>query len=469
MRECNYSNTRINGGVWNGRSGLSLLTHTTHISLDLLPQLEEGDHEGQEESMHEHSTYIQSAGELSSTVIIPHQAQQICNQDSPDIGVNSHPRASSDNNLTETGPHEHQRAEGNSGSHNPLAIIADIQGESAVTDLTPPRKQFPPLEAIDPHDLNPGKIYANPIYNGREKNISRATPLSLLRSSKKSRLQAKYSRETGNDRQISSSSVGDTDRHKTSVEKKKSHSLLNSGKKKPKLRTTYTLPPTIHSGDSVEPGIVTSIDDLANVHNLLQVTSTPRQMQSNSAVRASARTYREMKVSSKQARPISSSQSFVDTPIADQTVLGVKGKGFTDVPVVDMAGTPRYQLSVSPVPPISIPAPATESTTTPPPSFCSPSKSPISISQSFHPEQTQSSPTTIPTAAKTSIPSPLSHSEDSFRLPQNTSHQLGSVKELCQRYESMSSTPPASPRSLTSSFLQPTKQNYTAAQSPHIP
>jgi hypothetical protein len=449
--------------VLSGRPGLNALTRTTHISLDLLPQLDEGD--GQVESMNEHSTYIASAGELSSTSVIPHQVREGC---APVTGFDSHPRASSENDLTEPGLREHPAAENNPGSHNPLAIIADIQGESAVTDLARPKKQFPPLEAINPHDVDVGKVYENLLYNGKrrneEKTLSRSTPVSMLRSSKKARLQAKYSRETGKEQQKTNmTKAKDTvasSPNKMSVQKARSYpfSFLSGSKKKSQLGTT--LQPTAQYFSEVEEGTVTSIDGLDSVadsNNLYPPYTTQRQ--SHSIARASARTYKDMKHHSKKTRPISTSQSFLGTPIAAHTESGVKTEeDFTDEPAVSMA--PRYRLSLSPIPPPATPVPIL------PPGSIASSKSPMSISQPCHPEQALT-PKKIPTPSVTTVTpaiSLLSQNMDSSPLQQNTSSQLKrSVKELCQRYEFLSNTPPTSPRCLTLSLPLPTEQNCTTA------
>ena len=417
--------------------------------------------------MNEHSTYIPSAGELSSTSVIPHQVRERC---APVTGFDSHPRASSENNLTESELHEHPAAENIPGSHNPLAIIADIQGESAVTDLARPKKQFPPLEAINPHDVDAGKVYENPLYSGErrneEKTLSRSTPVSMLRSSKKARLQAKYSRETGKEQKTNITKAKDTDGfspNKMSVQTARSFplSFLSGSKNKSQLRTT--LQPTAHYFSEVEERTVDDLDSVADSNNLYPPYTTQRQ--SHSFDRASARTYRDMKHHSKQTRPISSSQSFLGTPIPAHTESGVKTEeDFTGEPAVSMA--PRYQLSLSPIPP-----PTTLVPILPPGSIAS-SESPMSISQPFHLEQALT-PQIFPTPSVTTVTpatSLLSQNMDSSPLQHNTSSQLKcSVKELCQRYEFLSNTPPTSPRCLTSSLLPlPTEQNFaTAHQANH--
>ena len=458
MRERHYgtqSDRSMNGSA---KTGLPVRTHTTAVSLDLLHQLEEGELLStipEESSMCDHSTYIPSAGELSSTVVIPHQARENYGSGTPKLDQ-KRPMTSSEHNLTDLGAYDRSPVEKHPGSHNPLAIIADIQGESAVTEQRRSQKRFPPLEAIDPLDLETGRVYNNPVYiMEKEKGehspirMSRSSPLSLLRTS----LKAKHSPSLVHDsvtepaQHTPKPSTGERSRlapTKKPVETTRSSPLafLRGSKKKQRLRAANTMPPTLDP-DGEEP-VITSIDDLDNV-----VEAVPGTSKQKHPTRASARTYDEMKQKLKQkppSRPISSSHSFMDSPLTASTSARDEALHTHDS-AIGLA--PRYQLSLSPIPP-PLPATSPNSLT----SSCSFSIPTVTISTSqplpLSPKE-PFLPSTNTVSFSTPHPSVIPSQQPSQSPKKHTpSHNQpfvqskSTVKELRERFESMS-TPPTSP------------------------
>ena len=469
-RQSTLQQRSMNGSA---KTGLPALTHTTAVSLDLLHQLEEGELLStipEESSMCDHSTYIPSVGELSSTVVIPHQARENYGSGTPKLDQ-KHPMTSSEHNLTDVGAYDRSPVEKHPGSHNPLAIIADIQGESAVTEQRRLQKRFPPLEAIDPLDLETGRVYNNPVYiMEKEKGehspirMSRSSPPSLLRTSLKAPSLVHDSvTEPAQHRQ--KPSTGERSRlapTKKPVETTRSSPLafLRGSKKKQRLRTANTLPPTLdpNSTDGEEP-VITSIDDLDNV-----VEAAPGTSRQKHPARASARTYNEMKQKLKQkppSRPISSSYSFMDSPLTAST----SARDETHDSAIGLA--PRYQLSLSPIPP---PLPATSpNSLTSSSNFSIPTVTistsqplPLSPKEPFLPStNTVSSSTPHPSVVPSQQPSqsPKKHTP-SHNQPFVQSKST--VKELRERFESMS-TPPTSPTPPSPNF-QSSSPLHTSTQ-----
>ena len=361
------ANKSLSGSVWSKGASLPVLTHTTHISLDLLPEMDEDDFMVQEESVHDHSTYIPSVGELSSTVIIPHQARGTYNPETPDFAL----RASSEH----TQLYESQATERNPGTHNPLAVVGDIQGETAVSELAKAKKQFPPLEAVDPLELNAGKVYDNPVY--KEKGVS--THSQLLQASPKT---LKVSRSTQR---------GASD--KTPLEHTRSSP--------PAFNERNTLPT---NPDFAKAAVTASLDDLDVV---IDSNHIPTSLSDQNLAKRNG--------------------------IPSQNHLVGGGVATADEPEVSF--TPRYQLAVSPSPPPVVP----EHPSVPQSSgFGASSVNDGDISQP-HPPQilsaTEHTGAILPSFRKS--------------LP-NTQDVKSSVKELREIYEFLSSTPPTSPRSLSS-------------------
>ena len=494
------SNRSMNGSLWSAHTRQPVLTHTTHISLDLLPQLEEVEYLStiQEESMYDHSTYIPSAGELSSTVVIPHQARE--NYEGTPKLDHKHPKTSSEHNLTDIALYEHPPFEKHTGSHNPLAIIADIQGESAVTEPCRKQKRFPPLEAIDAHGLETGKVYDNPVYEKKfdsckekEKDATKLSlpfQLSILRTSQ---LKANHSSSMEHD---STTNVtqhtleGEKSRlapTKKPVEITRSSPLafLKGSKKKQKLRATHTLPPTLDPNSTEgEESVITSVDEdgdldvVIDTRHLAPPVTSGRQL-TEYATRASARTYNEMKRNLNPrlpSRPISSSRSFVDSPLT----INASSSMINDTSVhVHVSAThdsaiglsPRYQVSLSPIhpPPHTHPATTSQSSsnTYTPTATISPSQPPPpSLRDQTLPStnMTSSFAATPPSIAVSSQPSQSLNKQTPS--PTQTRSKY-SVKELRQRFESITSTPPTSPTCATSTSPASHPSSYPIPTSTH--
>lgn len=466
MKYGSHSNHSMSGSLWSGQAGQPVLTNTTHLSLDLLHQLEEGDYLSciQEESINDHSTFIPSVGELSSTAVIPHQAREGYMTDTPEI-EHSPPRHSSEHNLTdlqhtETTPSDKHAA----GSHNPLAIVADLEGESAITEQRRARNHFPPLETLDPQDPTTGKVYNNPVYEmekrKREKEplrLSQSSPLASLRSSKKERIKATNSLSTHNDykaRQSQEQASAESSRpvltkRPVSIARSSPLSLLRLSKKQ-KLKSRYTAPPALDP----EEGQVTHIDGsnldaVVDSGHLAAVPAASRggQKYANNATRASARTYNEMiRMSNSQlpSRHISSSPSFVDSPITS----GKKDESLHTSLSQDSALmlAPRYQLSLSPT---LSPVP-TKTSPTPSPK-CSPLSSPNMLPKTpTLLSGTTTSVSTNPVIITPPLPPSIRGSLSSHNTQLHSPSKGSSVKELRKRFESLSSTPPTSPTSVSS-------------------
>ena len=423
----------MNGSVWSGQTGLPVLTRTTHVSLDLLPQLEE--YASQEESVYDHSTYIPSVGELSSTVVIPHQARE--NYEPASLLDGRQPKTVSEDNLTDAGHYEHSPSTRHPGSHNPLAIVADIQGEDAITKK---RQPFPPLEAIDPCDLDTGKVYNNPVYDMERKRgvtqLSRSSPISMLRRSQKARIKATYSSSKVKDNtdkppsKILPISEGNKVECTKVVHTERSSPLaMLCGKKK--VRATLSMPPTLSPGVEEEQYVSTALENFRDSRHL--ALPTVRQKRPYNVTRASARTYSEMKVNSHKTCQIPSSQSFMD--YSHVMAGSLFEHSTTNDSAIDL---PRYQLSLSPTPPSSHDGPSIT---------LEGHEEPIDISYTGHTVDKPASSTHVPvsTPSINSTKLPILNSK-----PPSDISVKQSVKELRQQFESVSSCSPASPISFSS-------------------
>ena len=487
MRERHYgsqSDRSMNGSLWSANTRLPVLTHTTAVSTELLSQLEEGEVLStipEESSMCDHSTYIPSVGELSSTVVIPHQARENYGSGTPKLDQ-KRPMTSSEHNLADPGAYDRSPVEKHAGSHNPLAIIADIQGESAVTEQRRLQKRFPPLEAIDPLDLETGRVYNNPVYvmekEKREHNpirMSRSSPFSLLRTS----LKTKHSHSLGLDsvtEHTPKSSTGERSRlapTKKPVETTRSSPLafLRGSKKKQRLRATNTLPPTFdpNSTEGEEP-VVTSIDEIDDLDVVVDARheAVPGTSRQKHPTRASARTYNEMKQKLNQKpppRPISSSHSFMDSPLTASTSARDEPLHTHDS-AIGLA--PRYQLSLSPIPP---PLPANLTTSPNSPTSSSAPTVTMSTSQPLPPspkEPLLSSTNKVSTLTPhfSVVPSQQPSQSPKKHAPshdQSFFQSKSSVKELRERFESMS-TPPTSPTPPSPHLFQSSSPLHTSTQ-----
>lgn len=411
-------------------TGLPVLANTTHISLDLLPQLDEEEFLStiQEESIGDHSTYIPSVGELSSTVVIPHQAQETYER-TPKLG-RKQAKVSSEHNLTDITPSPVQK---HPGSSNPLATVVDIQGESVVTQQKP--RRFPPLEAIDAEELDAGKIYNNPVYEMEKKKrdtmketvkLSLSSPLPKEEAKLKGTGHGSTSDASAKDSTGGKNGLAPT-KQPVEITRSSPFSFFGGSKKKRKLRAT------LHSNSDN----ITSVD---NVTNEMHLTPPINSRQHLEKTRFSARTYNEMKCKSnvrQPSRPLSSSHSFRESSLTTlSSGLANEELVCTHTPAHDSAIglSPKYQISLS-----TIPVPSTTSTVTSlqPTTSCYSSADSASTLQMLL-------PSTLP-AHSSGAESSQSPIEQFPPHTQSGTTSKGRVKEFCQRFESISSTPPTSP------------------------
>lgn len=435
-------------------NGSVVLTRTTHVSLDLLPQLEE-EYMSQEESVYDHSTYIPSVGELSSTVIIPQQIRD--NYDGSTLHVQQQPRTTSELNLIDTFNDQSPMVQ-HPGSRNPLAIVADIQGESTITEHSRSKRRFPPLEAIDPDDLNTGKVYNNPVYDMEKKRkeeksleLSQSSAVSLLKRSHKTKIKTATPKDDITPK-LSEDEPSVLTPTKKAIEIARSSPLtfLRGSKKRQKIRTSLAMPATLHPGDEKQ-SVITSIDDVENCKQLT-LTATGNKRPFNVA-RASARMYNEKMRNSTTTHQISSSRSFVDYPHITGTSVGVKREDCSNDSAIGLA--PRYQLSVSPTPPPShdIVNPERSSECPSDPMNVPHTGTSVNTNQSIVSKPSLSTPTAVFSTSNVRKRSPtVKSSQTNFQSHKSITHVPlnSSVKELRLRFESLSSTPPTSPTSLTS-------------------
>ena len=254
----------INGSVWS-------TTHTTHASFDVLPQLDDDFASTvPENSITDHSTFIPSVGELSSTAVIPLHARD-------DYHITLGPEdtgLSPEHKLTKTQPHSNDI---HIGTHNPLAVVVDFEGEAAITSSRND-KPFPPLEAIDACEPNARTVYNNPIYAWKqEKNAS------------------SYKDSTHSMKAPKSSSMFP-------------NIMLNS-------RNTSTL----HNEPDIKQQPYSTL--LEGTSEFVRGVNYLEKKGNKPTTRASARTFHEVELKLASKRPpgaIPSSRSFVDTPLADQ-------------------------------------------------------------------------------------------------------------------------------------------------------
>jgi len=103
----------------------------------------------------EHSTHIASAGELSSTVIIPHQGRdKHCSQ----LDINSKLQSASMQELTDAFLADLEPRPPPRGTRNPLALITEFQ-EGQITDRS---MELGIMEASA--GIQAGRVYSNPVY-----------------------------------------------------------------------------------------------------------------------------------------------------------------------------------------------------------------------------------------------------------------------------------------------------------------
>ena len=382
----------MNGSFQRGKADI---THTTHLSLDLLPQLDEDYSLGQDKPFHQHCTYIPSAGDLSSTVVIPHDK---CKTGTLVAG-NCHLGALSDHVVAEVCVYEHPAVENNPGSHNPLAVVADTQGESAVTKYAKPQKLFPPLEVIDPYELNAGKVYNNPTYTvmkdtSKLEMIPNSAPLSLLRSSQKVTLTTckPFARETNAKAQIFTSVQFPQRLQPTKIQLVKAKSIPVVHK-----TTTHTLP---LSTDSFEEEVTTLTDGVMDSSRLNSSDT-------------------EFSGTNSNHYPI---EQVLESPGATEKADDIDNDSTPNF-------TPRYQLSVSPVSPLSLSA-SSELPYVPPYSGSKDSSDDVSTLNLPY----------SPAAHSTE----LTHENSMSPTSTDDSGEVKcSVKDLRERFEILSSAPPS--------------------------
>ena len=149
------------GSIWSkATSGIPILTRTTtrtNISLPSLDVIPEDDFlsTGMETSVAEHSTHIASAGELSSTVVIPHQGRD---KHSSQLDLNSKLQSASMQELTDAFLADLEPRPPPRGTRNPLALITEFQ-EGQITDRS---MELGIMEASA--GLQTGRVYSNPVY-----------------------------------------------------------------------------------------------------------------------------------------------------------------------------------------------------------------------------------------------------------------------------------------------------------------
>ena len=444
-----------NGSLWSNETGQPVLTRTTactHLSMDLLPELEE-DYLStiQEDSVANHSTYIPSVGELSSSVVIPHQARENY-RGTPKLPTKQ--MMSSAHNLTDSGPHDQVDADHATGTHNPLAIIADIHGEEAVLEQQKTKKLFPPLEAVDVNALDVGKIFHNPVYeierirkeresgskkaslhqnssyrNSFEALLSRKKTLGSLRSSPlsepqggKKALQASVSlgpaitTMSSGHQQYSNSSMGEVDQLMREVEAE---------------------------ADSLAPPMVS------------------RRAGGEPAIRASAKTYKEMKRNLNpcpKSRPISLSRSFMDDPeVGATSPVGLKESHSSWQPLSLLPPVSHTGEDFQPQP-----VPAS-------PTLLSPS-SQLNYTNT-HPRETSHIPLESEAFLIPLPPSPTHHTLPSSPHHIPTRHTLPSSPPHSPTQQTLPSSPPHTPtrHTLPSSQLHtPLRYTLPSAQLPAI-
>ena len=135
--------------------------------------------------MADHSTHIPSAGELSSTVVIPHQGRDR-HPSQPDL--NSKVRSASMQDLTDAFFAEAEPRPPPRGTCNPLAFIADLQ-ENGTIDRS---AELGVMEAAA--GLQARRIYSNPVYEiekakrekeARDERQDRTAPSNIIVPGKK--------------------------------------------------------------------------------------------------------------------------------------------------------------------------------------------------------------------------------------------------------------------------------------------
>ena len=154
----------VAGSLWSrGSSGVPVLTRQTNISL---PDLNRIHHDVylstiQEVAVSDHSTYVPSAGELASTVIIPDQARDRHPSHS-DSNTHRNRRSVSFEDMGGTFLHD-LGPTGNPppGSHNLLAYVVDMEEDGVFVDSDRIR-ELGAAEAGTSLDM--GKVYGNPVY-----------------------------------------------------------------------------------------------------------------------------------------------------------------------------------------------------------------------------------------------------------------------------------------------------------------
>ena len=140
---------------------------------------------GLETSMADHSTHIPSAGELSSTVVIPHQGRDR-HPSQPDL--NSKVRSASMQDLTDAFFADVEPRPPPRGTCNPLAFVADLQ-ENGTIDRS---AELGVMEAAA--GLQARRIYSNPVYEiekakrekeARDERQDRTAPSNIIVPGKK--------------------------------------------------------------------------------------------------------------------------------------------------------------------------------------------------------------------------------------------------------------------------------------------
>lgn len=288
--------------------------------------------------MPDHSTHIPSAGELSSTVVIPHQGRDR-HPSQPDL--NSKVRSASMQDLTDAFFAEAEPRPPPRGTCNPLAFIADLQ-ENGTIDRS---AELGVMEAAA--GLQARRIYSNPVYEiekakrekeARDERQDRTAPSNIIVPGKKRPAAKTESLNIPISESIPKQPLRETKTLPVGIVQQDVQDSRVSGNELDKiaLEVPNRLPTISHEGDQVSVSVPTSSQTTevsANTAITVSVrdTTVPHPKRTKANIQSiistgSEQTVQELRLQFESSPPPSSPPATTSVPYASSSSVSTTGR-----------------------------------------------------------------------------------------------------------------------------------------------
>lgn len=293
---------------------------------------------GLETSMADHSTHIPSAGELSSTVVIPHQGRDR-HPSQPDL--NSKMRSASMQDLTDAFFAEAEPRPPPRGTCNPLAFVADLQ-ENGTIDRS---AELGVMEAAA--GLQARRIYSNPVYEiekakrekeARDERQDRTAPSNNIVPGKKRPAAKTESLNIPISESVPKQPLRETKTLPVGIVQQDVQDSRVSGNELDKiaLEVPNRLPTISHEGDQVSVSVPTSsqmTEVSANTAITVSVrdTTVPHPQRTKANIQSiistgSEQTVQELRLRFESSPPPSSPPATTSVPYASSSSVSTTGR-----------------------------------------------------------------------------------------------------------------------------------------------